>query len=130
MADGFTEIKIKELDDEASAPSGVGSLMRIVLRLSSHAPIEWENYFNAAWEQHFYMSKRQAYVAGDRLEIICALSNLESEHIPELKKVIDDTNRTYQNYKIEQDRIAEAEEHKRSLERQELSDLKGRLKFD
>ena len=130
MPDQFTDIRIVELDDEASLPSGEGALVRVVLRLSERAPSEWSQYFNDAWRLHLYMMKRRAIVSGDRLEIICMLEELERDHLPELNKVMAETNEAYRKYAQEQNRRREIENEAAQRHREALSNLKDRLKFD
>lgn len=55
---------------------------------------------------------------------------LEATHIPELNKVILETNEAYEKHFIELNRIKAADEENEKLRKQELSKLKGRLKFD
>jgi hypothetical protein len=129
MADQFNDIKIVGLDDEASVPSGDRALVRVVFRLSQPAPFEWSQYFNEAWRQHLYMMKRTATVSGDRLEIICILEELEQDHLPELNKVIAETNEAYRKYAQDQSRRREMENEAARHHREALSNLKGRLKF-
>lgn len=126
----FTEIKIKELDDAASGPSGQGALMRLVLRLSQSAPGPWSDYFNQAWRQHIYMMKRRASVSGDRLEIVCMPDELQSDHVPELNKVIALTNAAYSAYAAEQNRLRQQATDEAKRQRDELASLKDSLKFD
>lgn len=126
----FTDIKIKELDDGASGPSGEGALYRLVLKLSHSAPSAWADYFNGAWKQHFYMMKRRASVFGDTLEIICMPDELEKDHVPELKKVIAETNDAYKRWIADREQMRQVQEEQAKRQKQELSDLKGRLKFD
>lgn len=131
MANGhFQDIKIVALDDGASGPSGEGALMRIVFKLSASAPAAWADYFNEAWRQHLYMMKRRAAVSGGRLEIICIPGELETDHIPELSKVIAQTNDAYRAFAAEQARQEQAAEEEALRQKQQLSDLKGRLRFD
>lgn len=130
MAEPFADITMKELDDSASRPSGQGALMRLVLRLSRSAPAQWCQYFNQAWQQHLYGMKRRATVSGDRLEIVCMQDELEQDHLPELKKVIAETNVAYRAFAAEQQRIKEANAKVDQQQKEELASLKGRLKFD
>uniref|UniRef100_E6VP05 Uncharacterized protein n=1 Tax=Rhodopseudomonas palustris (strain DX-1) TaxID=652103 RepID=E6VP05_RHOPX len=130
MAETFTGIKIKELDDAASGPSGEGALHRLVLKLSHRAPGLWADYFNRAWNQHIYMMKRRAAVFGDTLEIICMPDELEKDHVPELNKVMAETNEAYKRYIADRERTRQAEEERAKRQKQELSELKSRLKFD
>jgi hypothetical protein len=126
----FEDIKIVALDDAASEPSGEGALMRIVLKLSASAPAVWAEHFNQAWHQHLYMMKRWAAVSGGRLEILCMPPELEADHIPELSKVIAQTNDAYRAFAAEQARQQQAVEEEALRQKQQLSVLKGRLKFD
>jgi hypothetical protein len=131
MADQFTDIKIVSLDDDASRPSVEHALFRVVLKLSQRAPSEWAEYFNQAWRKHSYGLKwRRATVFGDTLEVICMPNELQTDHIPELKKVILDTNEEYKKHAADQERIGRAQEERVQRQKQELSELRGRLKFD
>lgn len=130
MSDQFTDLRIISLDDKASGPSGQGALFRLVLKLSESAPPEWEDYFNRAWEQHLYMMKRRASVSGDQLEIVCMPDELEKDHIPELNKVINETNRAYRGYLQERQQHEATQTQEAQRQREMLSNLKGRLKFD
>ncbi|AZO54752.1 MULTISPECIES: hypothetical protein [unclassified Mesorhizobium] len=130
MANQFTDIKIKALDDSASGPSGEGALMRLVLRLSQSAPAPWSQYFNKAWQQHIYMMKRRASVSGDRLEIICMPNELQADHIPELNKIITQTNAAYGAYAAEQTRLRQKTADESQRQKDDLAKLKGQLKFD
>jgi hypothetical protein len=126
----FTDIKIVGLDDAASGPSGQGALVRLSLKLSDSAPSAWSQYFNEAWEQHIYMMKRRASVFGDRLEIVCMPDELQNDHLPELNNVISETNSEYRRYADAQDRQREIEVEIARRQKDELANLKGRLKFD
>jgi hypothetical protein len=130
VAEIFTDIKIKALDDAASGPFGEGALMRLVLRLSQSAPGPWSEYFNERWAGHIYGAKRRAAVFGDKLEIVCMPDELESDHLPELNNVIAETNEAYKKYIADRYRERQLEEQRMKRQAQELSDLKGRLKFD
>lgn len=130
MTGTFKDIKIMELDDAASGPSGERALMRLVLRLSHSAPAPWSEYFNQAWQQHIYMMKRRATVSGDRLAIICMPDELQSDHLPELNKVIAKTNAAYGVYAAEQSRLQQQAVDEAKRQKDELASLKGKLKFD
>lgn len=130
MAGDFEDIKIKEFDNKASSPSGEGALMRLVLRLSRSVPPQWSEYFNAAWRQHVYMMKRKAWVDGGRLEIICMPDELEGDHLPELQKIIAETNDAYRSYVASSNRRQAQAEEQAKQQREQLSKLKDRLKFD
>ncbi len=99
MSEEFKDIRIIGMDDKASnRPDPKMALFDIVLNLSESAPYEWEDYFNSRWQQHLYMMKRTASVSGRRLTIYCVPDELEKDHIPELNKVIAETNQRYREY--------------------------------
>lgn len=131
MTTAFTPIKITGLNDRASGPSDQGAAMtRVVLDLSEQAPPEWANYFNQRWAQHFYMMKRRAQVSDKRLEIDCVLEELESDHLPELRKVFDETNLEYSKFYAAKQAVRHAEQVKREAEATKLAELKKNIKFD
>lgn len=130
MTSQFTDIKIVALDEEASAPSGQGSLFNIVLTLSHTAPGAWADYFNRAWHENLYMMKRRAMVSGNRLHITCMPYEVESDHLPELKKVMALTNDAYRRYATAQElRTQEAAQRARH-EKEQIANLKANLKLD
>lgn len=131
MTREFTEIKIVSLDDTASRSSDPNSaLVNIVLNLSSSAPNEWASYFNERWQSHIYMMKRHARVSGSRLEICCVPEDLQSDHLPELKIIIAETNQAYSQFLAQKERVAAAEAAKNETEKAKLRDLKNSIKFD
>ncbi|MDW9572107.1 hypothetical protein [Sinorhizobium meliloti] len=125
----FQDIKIVDMDAEASGNSGEGALKRIVLRLSHLAPVEWASMFDEAWRTHHYMMKRQASVAGNSLTVICNPDDLQGL-ITELKKVISQTNAAFRQMTSEAEVRAAAAVRKAAEDRQALQDLKGKLNFD
>jgi hypothetical protein len=100
-----------------------------VLELSSSAPYEWAKYFNERWQQHFYMMKRHARVIGNRLEIECLPDELESDHLTELKKVVEETNKAYGQYHAARVRATEQKHQREADDANKLKELKSRLKF-
>jgi hypothetical protein len=130
VAEQFENIKIIGLDDKASGPSGERALMRMVLQLSKTAPREWSDYFNQAWHNTFYMLKRSAQAHGNTLEIVCMPRELETDHLPQLNKVIAQTNDAYRAFEAKQQQQSQAAAESEQSQRAELSDLKKRLKFD
>jgi hypothetical protein len=125
----FSDITIEGFDEAASGPSGDRALVRLVLRLSASAPPDWARYFNQAWAQHIYMLKRRAQVAGNRLEIIAMPEELEREHLPELKKVIAETNAAYAPVAARREKEAELAAAEAKRQKDELRSLKDNLKF-
>ncbi len=125
----FRDIEIVSIDEGASSRSqGPHSgLFNIALKLSSFAPSEWSDYFNQRWQQHLYMMKRRAQASGSSITILCPPDQLEKDHIPELKIVIEETNRAYHAYLI---RVQASEEERRKAEAKDkgiLQDLGKRI---
>jgi hypothetical protein len=130
MASEFQDIKIVSFDDEATHKSDPSSaLVNAVLNLSASAPYEWSNYFNQRWSQHFYMQKRKASASGMRLEVYCVPDELKNL-IPELNKVIAQTNQAYQQYLAQAQQQAEQQAAADAVEREKLAQIKNSLKFD
>lgn len=125
----FQDIKIVDMDDEASGNSDEGALKRIVLRLSHPAPGAWAAMFNDGWKKHFYMMKRKASATGNSLTVICMPDELQGL-IAELNKVIAQTNATFRQMAAEAEVRAAASIRNAAEDRQVLQDLKGKLKFD
>lgn len=131
MVNNFKDIKIVELDENASHTREHNSRMvNIILILSESAPDAWARHFNNQWQQHFYMMKRDASVSGKRLEIYCLPEELQQYHIPELKSVISKTNLAYRSLVEQAQRDAAERNAAAARQRDELVDLKSKIKFD
>ena len=131
MSNEFVPIKIVGLNDGASKRVEPGSaIVRVVLELSASAPSNWADYFNNSWKQHIYMMKRRAEVRGKRLEIECVPEELQPDHLPELKKVIDATNEAYGKYHAQVALAQQAEVVAQVADAAKLAELKNKLKFD
>lgn len=130
MADQFEDIRIVDLDDKATRPSGEGALMTMVLRLSQSAPSAWVELFNHQWSQDFYMNKRRTMASGNRIEINCMPYELAEDHLPQLKKVVAETNTLYRQHLAHLQRQAEERAEAQRRQREEIADVKRRLKFD
>lgn len=131
MAKEFVPIKIISLNDSASKRIESGSaIVRIVLELSESAPSEWANFFNVSWKQHIYMMKRRAEVHGRQLIIECVPEELQKDHMPELKKVINDTNEAYGRYQTQIAKTQQAEADAKASDAAKLAELKKKIKFD
>ncbi|MFH1493751.1 MAG: hypothetical protein ABIG70_03020 [Pseudomonadota bacterium] len=130
MMNEFEDIKIVSMDDAAShRPDPSMAMFNIFLNLSSSAPSEWAKYFNQRWQQHIYMLKRKANVSGRKLEIYCVPEELEKDHIPELNKVISETNNAYRAFHINQIQQEAAQKAQEIAEREQLKSIKNNLKF-
>jgi hypothetical protein len=131
MATNFEDIKIVSLNDKATYKSDPNSaLMNVVLDLSASVPYDWSNYFNQRWTAHIYMKKRKASVSGKRLEIYCVPDELQKDHIPELNKIISETNQAYRQYLMRTQYEADAQAARDAAEMARLADIKSTLKFE
>ena len=131
MTTKFQDIKITGMNDAATRRSDAHSgLFTVVLDLSAIAPSPWANYFNDSWRQHLYMMKRRASVAGAALEIECGLDELESDHLPELKKIIDETNKAYARHVADVAQAEDALKKQTRTDKQQVADAKKTIKFD
>jgi hypothetical protein len=131
MADDFIHIKMTGLDDSASCSVERGSaIFRMVINLSAPAPAEWAQYFNHAWKNHFYMMKRRAEASGSVLNVECVPDELEKDHVPELKKVIDETNRAYANYHAQRQQQIAADAARTAADAEKLASIKKSINFD
>jgi hypothetical protein len=127
----FEDIKIIAMDDGASYNSEPNTqMMHIVLTLSASAPYEWSQYFNDCWQHQLYMMKRRATASDKRIEIYCVPDELQQHHIPQLNKVIAETNAAYRGYVEKSQRDAAKRADAEARERSELSKIKSDLKFD
>jgi hypothetical protein len=130
MAKKFEDITITGMDDAAShKPDHSSVLYNIVLNLSRVAPYEWIDYFNGRWQQHIYMKKRDANVSRDKLTIYCIPEELQLDHLPELKKIIKETNKSYSQYLASQSIEAQRKKQEKNAEKLALNSLKKNLKF-
>lgn len=130
MTTEFEPIKIVSFDNKATYKTDPSSaLVNAVLNLSASAPADWANYFNERWKQHFYMMKRNAHVSGSRLEVYCVSDELQNL-IVEFNKVIAETNQAYMQHLAKLHQDAERQKASEAADREQLAQIKGRLKFD
>lgn len=125
--ENFEDIKIIGLDEKSSKKIDNNKLFEINLILSSSAPIEWIDYFDKAWKSHIYLMKRKAFVLGNILTIICVPDELGKYHLPELNKIIDETNKWYKEYLYQKKLKQMKEEQKEKEDRELLCKLKENL---
>jgi hypothetical protein len=130
MATEFEDIRITGVNTDLSGGGDSNSaLVDVVLTLSQSAPSDWATYFNGRWEHHIYMMKRRASVSGGRLTIHCVPDELEKDHLPELKKIMDETNQRFKEYLVQKERDAKRERERTEAQKAELEKLKN-IKFD
>lgn len=104
----FSEVKIVSMDEKASnRPNPNSDLCNIVLKLSNGTPYEWSEAFLVLWKQNMYMKKCKVDICGDSLTIYCMPDELKDIHIPELNRVISETNTIYSKHleRLNEERI-------------------------
>lgn len=130
MTKEFEDIRIVSMDEASSHwPDPKLAMFNIVLNLSGSAPYEWANYFNQRWKQHIYMGKARASVSGGKLQIYCVPNELEKDHIPELNKIISETNYAYRIFLATRIQQEAARKAQKDAERDQLKSIKNNLKF-
>ncbi|MBY5550020.1 hypothetical protein HFO61_25010 [Rhizobium leguminosarum] len=87
----FQDIRIIELDADASGPAESGPLMNMVLNLSAEAPAYWRDAFTDAWKQPAPTMRRHAVVDGSKLTSTCMAFEFQGQ-IDQLNEVISATN--------------------------------------
>ncbi len=125
--ENFEDIKIIGLNEKSSKRIDNTEFFEINLILSSSAPIEWIEHFDKTWKSHIYLMKREAFVAGNVLTITCVPDELEKYHLPELNKIIDETNKWYKEYLYQKKLKQMKEEQKEKEDRELLCRLKENL---
>lgn len=122
------DIKIVKLDSDATAPSGKGKLLNMVLILSDSLPYDADTIFDQAWRNNMSMYKRSASLSGNRVTVTCLEDELQGQ-IDLLKDVLPQVVGIYN------ERIAMAEKRRQEAKdeavatKERLSNLNDRLKF-
>ena len=131
MNKDIEEIKIVDLDIERTRPSNKASGLRhMYLRLSTSPNNEWVNIFNneRAFPRHSMW--RHAWIEGQYIVVDCVPEEVERYHLNDLKQDVLNTNAKYTTYLQQVQAKKEHELKKAAAEKEELGQLKGKLKFD
>jgi hypothetical protein len=124
-------IRIVGIDANESRGIDSGSAVQsIALELSTDAPGKWAEYFNDLWARHIYGMKSAANVSRNRLYITCVPADLEHQHLPELKKIVADTNNLYARLATDRMHQLDAATARKAAQENEIAELKRRIKFD
>jgi hypothetical protein len=130
MSPDFTDLAIVGLDDEASFKSDLAKkLFDVHLTLSATPPLEWAASFDSRWVIVLYRKKRRAWVSGDRIVIHCVPEEIEEDHLPQLKRVVAETNHEYRRYTEARALKQQQQQDHERREKENLKSLKGRLNF-
>jgi hypothetical protein len=127
----FIDIKIVSLEDDMTVESPNNpNLFYIFLKLSQTPPPLWQKYFAESRKIPRHPKWRHIWIDRKFLVAECLPAEIETHHLPDLKKDIAYANAKYFEYLRQQ----AGTEHKKlatqSIERDKLREMKGRLKFD
>ena len=127
----FIDIRITEMDEKKSyKPDENKLLYNIYFKLSDTPPSEWDQIFEAERRYPRHTMWRRAWVEGNYLIINCVPDELEKYHLNDLNEDTNNTNHKYRQY-LKEIAIHEIKErNKEKEEKQNLIDLKQKLKFD
>ncbi|MCE4937480.1 hypothetical protein [Aliivibrio fischeri] len=126
----FEPIQLKKVIDEQSRRYADTALYEIVIELSACAPQYWQEIFNHLWQQNFYMMKRDAVAYSYNVTITCVPDELQQSHVPELKRVVEQTNNEYKNYLIQKAQHEAALKAQAGVEKDKLKKLSDNVSFD
>ncbi|EGQ8527897.1 TPA: hypothetical protein I7264_25790 [Vibrio parahaemolyticus] len=126
----FEPIKLKKVIDEQSRRYEDTALYEIVIELSARAPQLWQDIFNNLWKRNLYMMKRNAIANSYSITITCVPDELQQSHVPELKRVVEQTNNEYQSYLAQKAQHEAEMEAQATAEKEKLKKLSNDISFD
>jgi hypothetical protein len=127
----FIDIKIVSLEDDMTVESPNNpALLYIYLKLSQTPPPLWAKYFAESRKIARHPKWRNIWLDRKFLVAECKPEEIESHHLPDLKKDLSYANSKYFEYLRQQAGLEFKKVQTQSIERDKLRDLKGRLKFD
>lgn len=121
-------VEITGMDKESSSPSGEGALVDIHLNITS-PPSGWIGLFDQLWSRHIYMMKRRAHATTRHIIVRCMPEELNAQHIPELKRVMAETDEAYRRAVAASNRTKQQQEDEKNRFRQQLDDVADNLKL-
>lgn len=127
----FEDIKILEIDDSRSyKPDPTKLLYNIYLKLSDSPPTEWQQIFEAERRFPRHTMWRDVWIAGEYIVVHCVPDEIEKYHATDLKEDVRNSNLKYRQYLTEEAQ-KEAKKAERALsERNQLKELKQKIRFD
>lgn len=131
MNKDFEEIKIVDLDVEKTRPSYKASGLRhMFLKLSASPNNDWVQIFEGERNFPRHNMWRHAWIEGQYIVVDCVPEEIERYHLNDLKQDVSNTNAKYITYLQKIHAKKEHDLKKAAAEKEELSQLKGKLKFD
>lgn len=127
----FVDIKIVSLEDELTVESPNNPALRyIYLKLSQTPPPLWQKYFAESRKVARHTKWRHIWIDRKFFVVECVPEEIETHHLPDLKKDVAYANAKYREYFQHQARMEHRSAHTQSMERDRLREMKGRLNFD
>jgi len=96
----FEDISILAINYVQTQPIEGSGALQVPIELSPVPPPDWAELFCQNWMVHDYETKVEVALAGDVIFARCFpedFDDLSERHLPEIKKVIAETNREYSN---------------------------------
>jgi hypothetical protein len=127
----FEDIKILEIDDSRSyKPDPRKLLYNIYLKLSALPPLDWQQIFEAERRFPRHTMWRDAWIEGEYIIIHCVPDEMGRFHANDLKEDVYNSNSKYRQYLMEEAK-KEAQKTDQALsERNQLRELKQKIRFD
>ncbi|MBU1421633.1 MAG: toll/interleukin-1 receptor domain-containing protein [Bacteroidetes bacterium] len=127
----FEDIKILEIDDSKSyKPDPSKLLYNIYLKLSASPPSEWQQIFEAERRFPRHTMWRDAWIEGEYIVIHCVPDEIEKYHADDIKEDVKNSNSKYRQYLMEEARKEAKKTDQALSERNQLKDLKQKIRFD
>lgn len=128
---GFDDIRIIGIDAERTyRPDPSKELFNIYLNLSSSPPREWQDIFNAERKFPRHTMWRRAWIEDRNIVIHCVPEEVEKYHLQDLKEDVKTSNEKYRQYLGEITEQKARQERKEKQEKERITYLKRKLKFE
>jgi hypothetical protein len=127
----FEDIRIVDFDDsKTERPDPKKQLFNVYLTLSADPADEWIKIFEAERQFPRHTMWRRAWIDGRSIVVYCALEEVKTHHLEDLKVDVKNSNAKFRNYLIETAQREHRQSAKENQERKAIDDLKDGLNFD
>lgn len=147
----FEDLKIIEIDDSKSykpdpTKSDIGilgfyakqfyelyptkELYNIYLKLSASPPLEWQQIFEAERRFPRHTMWRDAWIEGEYIVIHCVPDEIGKYHANDIKEDVKNANLKYRQYLLEEAQKEAKKSEQVLSERNQLKELKQKIRFD
>ena len=127
----FEDVRIVELDVDATQPSASGSAMRLMhLTLSCGPPSGWSGLFDEQRRFPRHSMWRKAYVSARHIVVDCVPDEIERYHLRDLKEDVAAVNEKYRQLVAQEAAQASAKHQRDQEERDDLRSIADRLDFE